>query len=280
MTPGTDPGRHLGPADPPSSGEQRLAGGTSNDGLVVRVGDTVRRPQTGASPAVHALLRHLQEQGFEGAPRHLGEDERGREVLSFVEGAVPTAPYPGWAMTDEALASVAQLLRSYHRAAAGFDPAGHAWGSQVPAAYRGGPVGHHDPSPDNFVFRDGRAVALIDFDLASPGSTLWDLALLVRLWVPLRDPADVPDAVAGRTLERLALAVDAYGLPSADRDRLVQAAWDSHGWCYDIVRAGADRGQPGYARYWTPEAQERDQRGRRWFAAAAGTLRRGLQQGR
>lgn len=272
MQAGDGVGRHGASGAAGRPDEHVLTGGTSNRGLVVRVGRTVRRPQTRASPAVHALLRHLQDQGFDGAPQHLGEDEHGREVLSFVEGDVPTAPYPDWALTDDALASAADLLRRYHRAVAGFDPAGRRWGSQVPAAYRGSLLGHNDPAPDNVVFRDGRAVALIDFDLASPGSVVWDLALLVRLWVPLRDPADVPAALAGRLRERLRLVVDVYDPPRADRERLLGAARASHAWCYDIVRAGAERGQPGYARYWTPAAQERDRRGRAWFATSTADL--------
>jgi hypothetical protein len=63
-----------------------LAGGNVSDG-VVRVGDTVRRPAGPWTPAVHALLAHLHEVGFHAAPRPLGLDERGREVLEFVPGA-------------------------------------------------------------------------------------------------------------------------------------------------------------------------------------------------
>jgi hypothetical protein len=55
---------------------------------VVRVGDTVRRPAGPWTPAVHALLDHLHQVGFEGAPRALGVDERGREILTFVPGVV------------------------------------------------------------------------------------------------------------------------------------------------------------------------------------------------
>src|SRR6266498_211042 len=63
-----------GTAQPP---EEVLAGGNFNH--VVRVGDTVRRVKTGAwTPAVHALLRHLERAGFDGAPRALGVDDRGR----------------------------------------------------------------------------------------------------------------------------------------------------------------------------------------------------------
>ena len=56
---------------------------------VMRVGDTVRRPTGPHSPFVHRLLRPLEAVGFEAAPRLLGVDERGREMLSFIDGWVP-----------------------------------------------------------------------------------------------------------------------------------------------------------------------------------------------
>lgn len=245
--------------------EVELTGGTANRGLVVRVGATVRRPQTRASAGVHALLTHLADVGFDGAPRYLGEDEQGREVLTFVEGIVPTAPYPAWALTDEILAGVAALLRRYHEAARSFDARPHVWATAVPRAHRGHLVSHNDPNLDNVVFRDGRAVALIDFDLASPGSAVWDAALAARLWVPLRDPADVPGDLAGRATARLRLFADAYGLAPAERRELAAAAHASHTWCYDIIRRGAQEGRYGYARYWTPSAQDHDARGQRWL---------------
>src|SRR3954462_8652981 len=96
--------------------EELLTGGTTNRGLVVRVGDTVRRPQRPTSSATHALLRHLADVRFTGAPRFLGVDGQGREVLSYVPGTAITPPYPASALTDEALVSVADLLRDYHRA--------------------------------------------------------------------------------------------------------------------------------------------------------------------
>jgi hypothetical protein len=246
--------------------EIELEGGTSNRGLVVRIGETVRRPQTARSRAAHALLQHLENVGFDGAPRYLGEDEDGREILSYVEGVAATAPPPAWALTDAALVDVAELLRRFHDAVASFDPATYDWPTLVPAPYRTGIVSHNDPNLDNVVFRSGHAAALIDFDLASPGSRLWDVALAARLWVPLRDPVDVPDERAGRAAERLRLFADAYGLSAWERRSLAPAARETHGWCYDIVRAGAEQGQPGYLHYWTASAQEHDQRGRRWFA--------------
>ena len=44
--------------------EVELTGGTANQGLVVRVGNTVRRPRRPTTPATHALLRHLEQQGL------------------------------------------------------------------------------------------------------------------------------------------------------------------------------------------------------------------------
>ena len=113
----------------------------------------------------------------------------------------------------------------------------------MPSAYREGLVSHNDPNLDNIIFRDGEAVALIDFDLASPGSALWDVAVAARLWVPLRDPVNIPDDRARRAGDRLRLFADAYELDPVDRSRLADAATQTHGWCYDLVRAGADMGQ-------------------------------------
>ncbi len=62
--------------------ETRLAGGATNDG-VFRVGDTVRRP---GSPLMREVLRHLEQAGFDAAPRWLGVDDRGRDVLTWIDG--------------------------------------------------------------------------------------------------------------------------------------------------------------------------------------------------
>ncbi|MEU5025709.1 hypothetical protein [Streptomyces milbemycinicus] len=48
--------------------EVSLASGRITPG-VVRVGNTVRRPVTAASPFVAELLGHLQQQGFTGGRR-------------------------------------------------------------------------------------------------------------------------------------------------------------------------------------------------------------------
>lgn len=262
--------RGRGSNDEPA--ERPLEGGISNSGLVVRVGDTVRRPQSLGSPATHALLRHLERSGFEGAPRYLGQDDQGREVLTFVEGTAVLTPPPRWALTDRALGSVARLLRRYHDAARTFDPSGHAWTYSVPDRFRSGLVSHNDANLDNVVFRNGKAVALIDFDLAAPGSRLWDVALAARLWVPLRPQDDISDDRRGRLRERLRTFVEVYGLAEEERLALPEAVLETHDWCYDIVQRGADLGRSGYERYWTSAAAARAERNRRWLAGNADLL--------
>jgi hypothetical protein len=150
--------------------EVPLHGG--NTSVVHRVGDTVRRNAGPWTPAVHSLLRHLEYVGFTGAPRALGIDERGREVLSYIEGECGEYPLaPHWT-TDEALVTVAQMLRLFHDAQYGFRPApGAVWRSFGPPPPDTEVICHHDAAPHNVIWRPDGALALIDFDLASTWRT-------------------------------------------------------------------------------------------------------------
>jgi hypothetical protein len=250
---------------PDDEAEILLVGGTANRGQVVRVGDTVRRPQRPTSPATHALLRHLADVGFTGAPRFLGIDELDREVLSYVPGTAVTPPFPEWALTDEALASVAALLRTYHHAVETFDSSPYAWPPTAPEAFRGELISHNDINLDNVVFRGGQAVALIDFDLASPGSRLWDVAGAARLWAPLRPEHYIDDIRRGRVLARFRLFVDSYGLAHRDRQRLVEAIRQNHNRSYDLVGSAAANGHAGFSDYCASGALERAAQTYQWY---------------
>ena len=93
--------------------------------------------------------------------------------------------------------------------------------------------------PANVVFREGRAVALIDFDLAGPGSTTWDFAAAARSFVPLLDEADVTDSRQGRALERFRTFLAASGLPRPARVSVAEALIANHDWTYAIVTEAA-----------------------------------------
>jgi Phosphotransferase enzyme family len=239
-----------------------LPGATANRGLVVRVGDTVLRPAAPCWRATHALLAHLAAAGFDGAPRALAVNA-GTETLTYMEGQAAVLPMPAELLTDAALVSVADLLRRYHRAAASFDPAGYRWPRPIPARFRTGLVSHNDVHPANLVFRDGRAVALIDFDLAGPGSAVWDVVAAARSWAPLFDEQDITDSRQGRALERFRIFLDACELTRPERRGVAEAVVANHDWTYAIVTEAAAAGHQGFADHWNQVAGSAA-RARRW----------------
>src|SRR5437660_85142 len=96
--------------------EIQLQGGQLTPGIV-RVGNTVRRPSKGNAAFVHSLLLWLENQGFSFAPRFLGMDSRGREILSYLEGE--SWQDSGSKLSDDLLVQASQAIRLYHDATAG-----------------------------------------------------------------------------------------------------------------------------------------------------------------
>ena len=183
-----------------------LGGGRLTAG-VVRIGETVRRPRSSASPFTAMLLSHLARAGFDGAPRFLGSDELGRDILTFLPGDVPAK----WrAFTDDEVATAGVLLRRFHDAS-----------RALAERLGGGPVVcHNDSGPNNTVFRDGRPVAFIDFDFAAIGDPLEDVGYLAWSWCISSKPARGDAASQARQVRVLA---EAYGLSADQRGRLLGA---------------------------------------------------------
>lgn len=235
---------------------QRLPGG--NVAPVYRVGDTVRRTTGPWTPAVHALLRHLEYAGFTAAPRVLGVDDAGHETLSYIDGFVPYAPdVPALIWTDDALAAAARLVRAYHDAVRTFvAPAGASW-RVLPGAPRAGAsaetdiICHNDIAPWNTVYRDGLPSALIDWDFAAPAPAIWDVAYAAWRFVPLYYDgvpgiSKAPD-VAEQS-RRLALFCNEYRLRG--RVSLLDAVIARQQVMYDTVRVWGEAGIPGFAEMW------------------------------
>lgn len=177
-----------------------LTGGRITVG-VVRVGDTVRRPVGPHSPFVHRLLRHLEDVGTDGAPRLLGIDAKGREILSFQHGEVVTA-FRARDWSSAQITAAAHLLRRLHDATAGTRITG---GEET--------VCHNDFSPLNVTFVDGLPVRVFDFDQAAPGPRTRDLAYVAWLWLLGPDIAGPLD----RQLALLRTFLDVYGLEDERR---------------------------------------------------------------
>ncbi|PSL05201.1 phosphotransferase family enzyme [Haloactinopolyspora alba] len=202
-----------------------------------RSGDVVLRPAGPWTPAVHALLGHLQRAGLDGVPRVVGVDEGGREMLTYIPGRSidPDAEI----VSDALLVSGVRWLRRFHDAVRDFRPAG-------PVRWRHGTrelaadeiVCHNDPGAYNWIADGDRVVGVIDWDMAGPGVPTDDLAFMVWMSLPLLRPLPLHDVV-----RRLRLMADAYGGPAPGEilrqvDRRMTLAADN-------IEAGQRRGDPG-----------------------------------
>ncbi|WP_020578791.1 aminoglycoside phosphotransferase family protein [Actinopolymorpha alba] len=204
---------------------ERLTGGVVND--VWRVGDTVRRPTGPWTPAVHALLRHLESVGFPYSPRVLGIDDLGREVLTYIDGAPGLRPWPPVLRTDDGLRAIGRMLRELAEAVQSFTPPpGAVWRTTVAGPpLPGGSIRHGDLGMWNTIWDAERLVGLIDWDFAEPAPPLWDLAQAAWYAVPFFRGeagwracgfAEEPDL-----RHRFTILCDAYGAdPAAVLDAL------------------------------------------------------------
>lgn len=209
-----------------------------------RVGDTVRRPVQPWTPGVTALLRHLEEVGFDGAPRSLGVDDQGREVVTYLPSD------PTWPYSEDVLVAVGRLVRRLHVALAGFAAPGDAVWALRHGDGVGFRFGHNDIGPPNTVYAGGVPYAFIDWELSGPAPALFDVVSAACNFVPLRPDhfcravgfSELPDRGA-----RLRLFCDAYGL--TDRTSLLDVIEEYlRGGLREIVELGGQGVLP-FSRY-------------------------------
>ncbi len=236
--------------------EVPFIGGNLND--ATRVGNTVRRRAGPWTPAVHALLRFLEKAGFE-APRVRGMDEQGREILEYVDGATHPGwpdPAPDWVMDDDHLADGARLLRRYHDLVEDFEPpAGARWRLVAPTAPE--IICHSDWAPWNALFRDHRLAVMLDWDMAGPGTRLWDVANAAYSWVPLLSESG--EFAIDERATRLRRLCDAYGL--SDRASLLDVMKERTLFVGEFVAQQARLGDKGFfklAEWDVPARMKRD----------------------
>jgi hypothetical protein len=182
---------------------------------VTRVGGSVVRPTGSWSPAVHALLGHLAAVGFGFAPRLVDVDAASAtETLTYIDGDVAMRPWPACLRRTTGIAAVGKMLRAYHAAVASFaPPPGNVWRDPEACWQAGMVVRHGDLGPWNMVWRSGRLVGLIDWDMAEPGYAVDDVAQAAWYCVPLRPKEACEEsgiALADR-FDRLAALCAAYG---------------------------------------------------------------------
>jgi Ser/Thr protein kinase RdoA (MazF antagonist) len=223
--------------------EERLFGGNVAD-LVVRVGDTVRKPATSATSSVEAFLEHLFHVGFEGAPRTLGRDEQGRHVLEYIPGETVARPE---LLSEAELARVGRLIRRFHDAARSFvPPVGAEWGTLI-RPDREEMICHHDLSPWNLVRNEERWV-FVDWDASGPGSAMWDVAAAAQSFVPLNGSGEPrQDAV------RLQAFVGGYGMDKSQREMLPEKMAERTWAGVKLLEDGARMGVQPWARLYAED---------------------------
>jgi hypothetical protein len=222
--------------------EVRLPGG--NVGGAVLVGGTVRRPTGPWTPAVHALLGHLGAR-IPNVPRVLGQDERGREMLSYLPGRVVDI--------DSETLSIGQLdalvswTRAFHGAVAGFSHPGPWRFFPVDGASL---IGHNDIAPYNVCFDGDQLVGVFDWDLSGPSTPLFELAFIAWNCVPLWHDIE-PETAA----ERLRVIAAAYGPFTAGQ--ILHAVAPRIQIMLDGIPVAAAAGDPGMANLMTAGEPER-----------------------
>jgi hypothetical protein len=250
---------------------EELKGG--REGLVFRAENKVYRPSGFWSVSVHQLLSHLENVGFENAPKSYGFEgssfvesdfenkgpgtnslhdngceNRGNEILSYVQGEVYNYPLRGNIATIQALVSAGKLLREYHDATVSFIASRAFDESQwmLPSRLPYEVICHGDFAPYNVALIDKKTVGIFDFDTAHPAPRLWDVAYALYCWAPFK--TDSVDCL-GNLAEQVSRAKqfsDAYGLSTTQRQKIVNTMIQRIKNLVDYMQSEAAKGHAGF----------------------------------
>ncbi len=192
---------------------------------VFRLGQVVRRQAGPWSRTVLDLLRHLEDVGFAGSPRVVGDglDDEGWETVTYIDGW--TAHPHCW--PEEHLPRIGAVLADLHRATATYRPPSDAiWQAWFGRRIAEGPtaIGHCDTGPWNVLARPDGTMALIDWETAGPVDPLVELAQACWLNGQLHDDdiaekQDLPSPESRAAMVRL--ITDGYGVDRARRTGLI-----------------------------------------------------------
>lgn len=230
--------------------EIALSGGNATAG-VVRIGDTVRKPWTDATPTVIEYMRSLAAQGLD-IPAPLGRDEAGRQIIEFVAG--PSAHTRE--LTPDDLRRIGGIVRAIHDASPLVGPDVGPLPEMLLPADEPDLLCHNDLTPWNLIVGD--RWVFIDWDGAGPSTRLWDLAYSAQAFT-LNDPDAEPSAAAAG----LVAFLDGYDADAALRAALprtmARRAWAMH----DMLRRAHDEERQPWGSMYV------DGHGAHWRAVAA-----------
>lgn len=224
--------------------EEMLTGGNVSN--VYRLGDTVRRELKPDSYKIHKLLKHLENKGFSYAPKFIGIDEKGREILSYIEGEAGIYPLKKYMWSDDCLIEIAKMLRLYHDSVQDFS-FDESWGLLDLTPQPVEVLCHNDFAIYNIIFNHERPVGIIDFDNAGPGPRLYDIAYTLYTCVPLSrlrlsESGEINyynSQDANRIKQRVTLFFESYGI-GIEEGYLEMVLLRLEGLCRSMVRKSSE----------------------------------------
>ena len=249
--------------------EEVLNGGNAS-GVVVRVGATVRKPWTDASPSVLAFMTAVREAGVD-VPSVFGQDEQGRQVTEFIPGRLALDSDP---LTHSELGRVGAMVRAIHDASEAFTPdPGASWITAIPSPGEE-LICHNDLAPWNLII--GKRWTFIDWDAAAPSTRLWDLAYAAQAFT-LSNTQQSPKEAA----QNLAAFVDGYAADPGLRADLPAAMHQRAAAMYNLLRSSHEAGQEpwgtmytnGHGDHWSAATQYARQHQHTWADALLTTTR-------
>ena len=261
---------------PVEADETSLLGGGRS--IVTRRGDVVFRQAAPWSATIVALLRHLEREGFEYAPRVVGTGlaPDGRETVTFIEGEF-VHPRP-W--HDAAMPLLGRMLRRLHDATSSFvPPPGAVWRPWFARNLRTPRViGHCDTGPWNIVTRNARPVALIDWEVAGPVDPIVELAQACWLNAQLYDDDLAEMQGLGSVEERarqMRMLLDGYRLARQQRVGFVDTMRDFAVLCAanEVIEAGITPDTQDASALWAISWRTRSAG---WIVRHKGALERAL----
>ncbi|QQS20412.1 phosphotransferase [Candidatus Saccharibacteria bacterium] len=137
--------------------------------------------------------------------------------MSHIEGE---SGKEGWKniTNDDGLRSYAKLLRAYHDAVGGYKPPSNLeWANGQKKLNPGQIICHGDFGPWNIVWKDGKPVGIVDWDLAHPNTPEYDILYALEYSAPFRGDETAIQWHHFETIpdrkRRIKIFLEAYGTP-------------------------------------------------------------------
>jgi len=167
--------------------------GESNQ-KVVKVGDTVRKEPSENSELVREVMAVLSNNNFQYSPKYLGIDQKGREIMTYIEGEQMNHTE----ITVDLMKQTLKVLKQFHNI---FSTSDLSQDQET--------VLHTDYAPWNLIVKEGKLVGVIDFDKVIPGKRIYDVAYIC--WNLLDIGSKNSNFTEEEILKYLPILINAYG---------------------------------------------------------------------